>query len=63
MRSGIGTAQPAIGRPLNIGVSHFPYEDNSGNLRCGGLVHAEAFGDERTGWEVLYRCDKCGAFH
>jgi hypothetical protein len=41
-------------------VKHFPYADNP---PCGGLVHSEVFGDDSTGWEILYRCDKCGSFH
>lgn len=49
------------GSPLIPAISHFPYVHTSGNPPCGGFVHAEVFGSEREGWEVLYRCDKCGA--
>jgi len=51
------------GGALMASVKHFPYVDSSGNPPCGGLVHSEIFGDERTGWDILYRCDKCGSLH
>ena len=38
------------GEPLMEGVRRFPYVDSSGNPPCGGLVHAEVFGNERVGW-------------
>jgi hypothetical protein len=50
------------GKPLMKGNPHFPYVDSSGTPPCGGFVHAEVFPDETGGCEVLYRCDKCGAF-
>jgi hypothetical protein len=51
------------GERLSSSVRRYPYVDSSGNPPCGGLVHSETFGDERTGWETLYRCDLCMAFH
>lgn len=55
--------QGADGGRLIPSVEHFPFLDTSGDPPCGGLVHSEIFGDGRTGWEILYRCDKCGGFH
>lgn len=49
------------GAQLSTDISHYPYMDTSGNPPCGGLVHAEIFGNEQIGWEILYQCDKCGA--
>ena len=50
------------GGPLNnAGIRH-PYRDISGNPPCGGLVHSEVFQNGNSGWEIIYRCDKCLAF-
>ncbi len=51
------------GSRLNNAGIMYPYRDNSGNPPCGGFVHSEIFEAGNSGWEILYRCDKCLAFH
>jgi hypothetical protein len=50
----------ANGGPLDAVGRHYPYRHMGGNPPCSGLVHAEVF-DSDGGWEILYRCDTCGA--
>jgi hypothetical protein len=49
------------GKPLFADGRHFPYLHTGGNPPCTGLVHAEIF-KSGGGWEILYKCDTCGAF-
>jgi hypothetical protein len=51
------------GTSLIPSVQRIPYVDSAGNPPCGGLIHSEVFGEARTGWEILYRCDKCLGFY